>query len=237
MTMKVIVTAAGALLLTSAAYAADLVEPVPVAPPPVVEANPFNGFYAGIHAGYGWENRSGDGVVSVFGFPIGGAPFDYDQDGFLLGAQVGANWVGNSGLLIGAEVSASWADIDGSGSSGAYTYNSQLDAIGIAQAKLGWANHRYAIYATAGGALGHFDTQVDGLISQWNFDETMSGWTVGAGMDVMLGQKVSLGVSYNYIDFGSESGSSSFSGVVPTSLSRTVDSNMQLLKLNLNYNF
>ena len=123
--MRIIIAAAAAIL-TSTAYAADLVEPAPIAPPPIVASNPFNGFYAGIHGGYGWANASGNGTLSYAGIPeeqseeafdivkaipvLGSFPFDSDQDGWLFGGQLGYNWVGSSGLLIGGEISGSWAN-------------------------------------------------------------------------------------------------------------------------------
>jgi len=178
--------------MTSASYAADLVAAPPVAPPPVVAENTFNGFYAGIHGGYGWQSGNGSG------------------DGWLLGGQAGYNWVGTSGLLIGGELSGSWADVGGSGVS--------MDALGIAQGKLGWANSQLALYGTAGGAVASLSTNGPAI----GFNDTPTGWTVGAGMDVMLGRDWSLGASYNYIDFGS---------------GNSGDSDVNVIKMNLNYNF
>jgi len=87
--------AIAAVLLSSPVLAADLVEMAPAPPPPVVAANPFNGFYAGVHVGYVWGNISGTGstpllqevpAVSVVAVDVqqqilGGFPFDYDQNG------------------------------------------------------------------------------------------------------------------------------------------------------------
>lgn len=190
--MRVLVTTAAIALLTTASYAADLVAPPPVAPAPVVMENPFDGFYLGIHGGYGWQSNGGSG------------------DGWLVGGQAGYNFVFGSGFLLGGELSGSWADVGDS--------TVTMNGIGILQAKVGWANDRIALYGTAGGALASLDTRYP----TFGFDDTPGGWTVGAGMDFMLGRDWSLGASYNYVDFGSNSfGASS----------------VNLLKLNLNYNF
>jgi outer membrane immunogenic protein len=180
--------------MTTASYAADLVvSPPPVAPAPVITENPFNGFYLGIHGGYGWASNGGSG------------------DGWLVGGQGGYNWVGSSGLLIGAELSGSWADVGDSFVT--------MNGLGILQAKLGWANEQIALYATGGGALASLDTNVPVI---GGFDDTPGGWTVGAGMDFMLGRDWSLGASYNYVDFGTNNAGAS---------------SVNVLKLNLNYNF
>jgi outer membrane immunogenic protein len=248
--MRIIIAAAAAIL-TSTAYAADLVEPAPIAPPPIVASNPFNGFYAGIHGGYGWANASGNGTLSYAGIPeeqseeafaivkaipvLGSFPFDSDQDGWLFGGQLGYNWVGSSGLLIGGEISGSWANIKGSYYAPGISAETTWDAIGIAQAKLGWANDRIALYVSGGGALGHSDTSFSTPIGYMKFDDTHGGWTVGAGADVMVWKDVSLGLSYNYIDFGSSSGYGM--GIRGTSFNYNADSDMHLIKLNLNYHF
>ncbi len=191
--MRVLVTTAALALATTMSHAADLVEPAPVAPPPVVIAeNPFDGFYLGIHGGYGWQSGS------------------YSGDGWLLGGQLGYNWVAPSGLLLGAEISGSWVDVGGS--------QSNVNGLGIAQGKLGWANNQVAIYATAGGAL----ASLESTVPAFGFDDTPGGWTVGAGMDFMIIDDWSLGASYNYIDFGSNNSGGS---------------DINVIKLNLNYNF
>ncbi|GKX34892.1 MAG: membrane protein [Rhizobiaceae bacterium MnEN-MB40S] len=192
--MRVLLATTAIALVTTTSYAADLVETTPMAPPVVIveETNPFDGFYLGIHGGYGWQSGS------------------YSGDGWLLGGQGGYNWVSPSGFLLGAEISGSWVDVGGS--------QSNVNGLGIAQGKLGWANDTVALYGTAGGAIASLKSS--GFAP--GFDDTPGGWTVGAGIDFMVVEDWSLGASYNYIDFGSNNSGGS---------------DINVLKLNLNYNF
>jgi outer membrane immunogenic protein len=103
--------------VSAPALAADV---VPIIQPPPQE-RPFEGFYLGGHAGYGWANRSGCAFVDSIFFHHNyeivtieteeenecfrleeaqvlqlngygyGFPFDYDQKGWILGGQAGYN--------------------------------------------------------------------------------------------------------------------------------------------------
>ena len=161
----------GFLAMAATAQAADAY---------TASASPFNGFYMGVHAGYGWADTaidydggyaiSASSLDGVDDGPDGGiissGPFDSDfsmsSKGALLGAHAGANFVSDSGLLLGMEVSGSWADISGEDTfidgDASVTAEQTIGAIGLAQLKLGFANETAAIYALGGLALGQMDT-------------------------------------------------------------------------------
>ena len=90
-----------------------------------------------------------------------------------------------------------------------------LDAIGLAQVKLGWANDKVAIYGTGGLAFGRLQTSTavsvelatEQTIADFDMDDYVTGWTLGAAAEFMVTDSVSVGVSYNYVDFGSVSSS------------------------------
>lgn len=141
--------------------------------------SPFNGFYTGVHAGYGWADTAidynGSYAISAsspdadgpdFG-PVAGpdsfeGDFSLNSKGALLGAHAGANFVSDSGLLLGMEVSGSWTDISGEETfdDGDATVSAEqsIGAIGLAQLKLGFASENTAIYALGGMALGQVNT-------------------------------------------------------------------------------
>ena len=103
--------------------------------------SPFNGFYAGVHGGYGWGDSqidyngtysysassdaeicdydNGGGIGFCTPYPVAGDEGEFggsrslSSSGGVLGIQAGANFVMGGGFLIGAEVSASWSGIAG----------------------------------------------------------------------------------------------------------------------------
>ena len=250
-----------------------------------VSDNPFNGFYMGVHGGYGWASSDVDyDFVVDFGILPDdddddddddfSGDYQIDSEGALLGLQAGANFVMGNGLLLGAEVSGTWAAISGDTSFSVLDdgqfgppgitgvdvdVNNKLNGIGLAQVKLGWANDTFAVYGMGGFALGQFTRTVDvesrnffapfQIDGNSDYEDTLSGWTLGAGLDYMVTEGVSVGVSYNYVKFdgfedtfdidfscfdcGPYSGSDFDIGDVESSGGLDV----HIAKLNLNYHF
>ena len=230
----------------SAVSAADLI----VDQPGMVEAatSPFDGFYAGVHAGYGWANTTGEACFYSLGptceEPL---PIDYNQTGWLLGAQAGANFVMDSGLLMGAEVSGSWAnihgtedlpnmmlDIDDAGTG----YTRTIDALGLAVAKLGFASDTFSLYGMGGLALGHSITDIDLGFATLGYETMHTGWTLGLGAEAMVADRVSVFASYNYISFGEVTGhDSEWIMDTPFAIETTTQMDMHVAKVGLNYHF
>ena len=91
---KFLLTSAAFIALGATSYAADLPAPMaPVEPMPVVAPYSWTGFYLGVHAGYAWGERDFDlDDDPAFNDEF---PFEYDLDGFVGGAQIGANYQWN----------------------------------------------------------------------------------------------------------------------------------------------
>jgi opacity protein-like surface antigen len=170
------------------ANAADIIKPVVVVPP----SNPFDGFYIGGHVGYGAATRSGcttifSGVRTDEGFADCEDPdttFDYDQNGWLIGSQVGINRTFNEwghSWVLGAEVSGDLSGITGNlgeqfpGYSGTGDWN--WLALGLA--KIGWTSGHWMLYADAGVALGSFSFNA----AACNFTSNNQGWAAGLGVE------------------------------------------------------
>src|SRR5690606_36809238 len=86
------------------AFAADVIgipAPVVAVGPGVDSSSVWDGFYAGLNAGYGW----GEGELS-----IPGATGQEDIEGWLGGAQVGYNF-SSGGIVFGVEADLQAADI------------------------------------------------------------------------------------------------------------------------------
>jgi outer membrane immunogenic protein len=201
------------LLGCSIAQAADLPQP----PPPSVMratfipiAPPFSwtGFYGGGNIGWGWTNVSlTDAGPAPFGFgpvfPLGSTT-SLTQNGFLAGAQIGANWQIHE-FVLGAEADFDATTIRNSqGITGAGTGSYKDPWIATLAARFGWAANRTLFYGKAGGAFmdekysasASDGSSLSGSFSRW-------GWVVGAGVEYAVTDNVTLKAEYNYLDFGS----------------------------------
>jgi opacity protein-like surface antigen len=253
------------LLLCASTAALGALSPAAFSGDASAYANPFDGFYIGVHAGYSKGTSSDDGGFDLVDVEFGGigGTFDMPLDGYLLGAQAGYNKVMHGGFMFGAEVSGSYAAMNGSVGkewvTGGYDVEfggatQSMGSLGMAEAKLGYATDMFAIYAKGGLALGRLDQSywADGSLGRGYYnaefgDSTLrTGWTVGAGADVMLSDHTSLGISYNYVDYGTMETSGvgtanvydvEFAGSVPTLYSKDVKLTDSIVKINLDYHF
>lgn len=231
----------------------------------VASSNPFNGFYAGVNAGYIWGNSKDQRIESGadnywYGYDDGS--FVNDIDGYLIGGQAGANFVSETGLMFGAEVvgavgsvsatNSNWVDEDGCLCDAYYDeVTDTMNTLGLAQAKLGFASEDLAFYVSGGLALGKFSTDMvvggDGFDGDWSsrsgFDSVETGWTVGGGIDAMITENTSVGIAYNYIDYGQMSVdtlgtlTSEGGGVELSYFTRDVHPTANVVRLTVNYNF
>src|SRR5690554_2820292 len=100
---KVFAVSAVAMLMAAPALAADPIRPTPVPVAPIVDSSSvWDGFYAGVNAGYGW----GRGEVTWLGATGSG-----DINGWLGGGQVGYNFA-SGGVVFGVETDIQMANIN-----------------------------------------------------------------------------------------------------------------------------
>ncbi len=154
----------------------------------------FRGFHAGAHAGY--ARVDGD-------FAGGGS---LNKGGSFGGLQAGYDFVTRQGLLYGVESDVSLLAAD---PQGRCPYNAALscdiDAIATAtaRARAGYARDDFLFYVTGGLAAGRFSvesrngagTKID------DFERGELGWTVGAGVEYMIGDIVGVKLEYRYLNF------------------------------------
>ncbi|MER9920119.1 MULTISPECIES: outer membrane protein [unclassified Mesorhizobium] len=201
--MKKLLLGLSLSLLASSAYAADAI---------VAEAAPvfsWTGGYVGLQAGYAWGNGNID--------EIGGPGFvDTDPDGFLGGVYAGYNYQMSNNIVIGAELDVVYANVDGSGQvfsapgipipGGIAT--EELNWSAAARLRLGYAVDRFLPYIAGGVAFGDVDISNNG--GGPSFGDTLTGWTIGVGLDYAMTDNLLLRGEYRYTDFGTES----FGGLV-----------------------
>lgn len=226
-------------LISGSAYSADpIVEEVFIPPPPPS----WGGMYIGAHLGYGWGDRDGcmdvPDLDGVCGPPIPPIPFDYDQSGWLVGGQIGYNYMMSPRWLIGLEVDASFADIDGDTRStiiGPISQFGQGEYSWLASGKvrLGYAfgaTQNWMVYGVAGAGFSGFDYSGNFGCS---FDQTRSGWLLGLGGEYRISARASVKAEYNYVDYGSESDTCSVLSIIPAYVD--TKATQQLLKVGFNY--
>ena len=201
------------------AAAADLAaRPYTKAPAAAIAINNWSGFYLGAMGGYAQENSSGIGTLS----------------GGFAGGTAGYNWqMGN--IVLGVEADAAWADI------GARVGNPALSALetrirdmGTVRGRVGYAFDQVLIYGTGGYAWADNRMTASLLGVSVSDSHIHSGWTVGAGVEVMFAPKWSVKAEYLYRSFQSET--YNFPGIIAGGVaSGTL--NLNSVQVGVNYHF
>jgi len=220
--------AAAAITLSSGVIAADFsVAPVEA---PFYAAEPaynWNGFYAGVNAGYGWAELSW--------LPSGSATDDVE--GVTGGVQAGVNY-DLGGFVLGAEADLNITDIQRTVvTAGIASATIGLDYYGTVRARAGYAFNRFLPYVTGGIAYGRFDTELSiaGLGVIVSDSENHVGWTIGAGAEYAVTDNLTVRAEYLYGDLGTKS----YDFVTPLLVVAEGEARLtyQTARIGLNYKF
>lgn len=220
--------AAAALLVVgaSASSAADLPTRQYAPPAPFVAAPAFTwtGFYAGVNAGYGFENNRNRNRNTYYGVT---GPVYYgssgSRGGFVGGGQLGYNYqfTPGSGLVVGVETDLQYAGIGRnrktyvSGSPYAYgSSGSSGNYFGTVRGRLGYAFDRFMVYGTGGfayGDVGRDQTYYGAPLATATYPYvgkkrgTQTGYAVGGGIEYAFTNHLSAKVEGLYVSLGSGS--------------------------------
>jgi outer membrane immunogenic protein len=247
--------------LTVPASAADLgarpITKAPVAAP--IAAYNWSGCYIGANAGGKWGKYSGDVTAGVFpaatvlGFDGTGGFDNNDFDSsFVGGGQIGCQW--QSGAFVwGLE-----GDFDGTSVKQTFTagvvpgfvvpapfvagdsiqFKNRWQA--SVRGRLGYAWDRWMVYATGGVAFADVKATL-GLVGLGFFEDsqTLTGGTVGAGVEYGLTDNVSLGLEYRYTKFSSETfgGNTLAFFALPVTASTDLETHEVTARLNWRFNW
>ncbi|MCZ4431649.1 porin family protein [Agrobacterium sp. SOY23] len=176
-------------ILSSAAVAADAVSDVPAAPVVDDGAPSFSwdGFYAGVSGGYGWNRLKST---------EGGDTAKHSFDGGRFAGFAGYNAEVAPSVILGVEGDLGYAW-------GKKTIELSKVSAGLngsARLRAGYAMDRALIY-TAGGYTAT-DSEIKTPIG--NASKVLNGWTIGAGIDYAFTDNVFGRLEYRYNDFGKE---------------------------------
>lgn len=213
--------AASALALVAAtgAQAADVVmnqEPAPVVAAPAFS---WTGFYAGGQIGGTWSDTDLNihGRSDVYDFAGFGKSFSPDPSGFMGGLYAGYNFDLGNNIVLGIDTDWAWADMDESesstyldGTAKQYTVKGKIKEkwAGATRGRIGYAADRWLPYFAGGVAYAKVDSSASfsnangDVYSKVGGNKTMTGYTLGAGVDYAMTDNVILRAEYRYSDFG-----------------------------------
>jgi outer membrane immunogenic protein len=238
-------TTALVALAAGSASAADLAaRPVYKAPPPAPVYS-WTGVYWGVNVGYSWGQAKNDVGVGVVGFSD-----SQDVNGVIGGGQIGINWqVANWVFGFESDIQASGQKGSSSGTIGViggdtfgFSADHKLDWFGTSRVRIGFLPvENILLYATGGVAYGQVKssyTVVDtssGSTAALDFKDTRAGWTVGAGIEGLLGGGWSAKLEYLYVDLGKNTTSAVVDGATIASFDSKFTDN--IVRVGLNYKF
>lgn len=211
--MKKLCASVAIAVVGSGAFAGSP-EPVIVEAPVVAPLFSWVGGYVGAHAGYldsdidlSGQNLSNLNTMSSS---------DLNASGAVGGVFAGYNWQPSSNLVYGveAEINATGADKSGAGvpppSFGFIGggIKSEIDWSAALRGRVGYAVDRTLLYVAGGVAFA--DVSLDGTNRGGNpgpfsYSETLTGWTIGAGVEHAFTDNWVARLDYRYSDYGDDS--------------------------------
>lgn len=249
---------AGLLLVAAAtgnARAADMADPA---------GDAWTGFYLGVQAGYVEATGSnaalclqGTGIPAqcssdaigqsnLAGIPVG----DNTMAGGALGGYLGVNYRIDR-IVLGLEGDANWLAARGShGIDGGLDYDSTLKWDASIRARMGWLlDERALLYVTGGPSWIGADIRSDicndfradspGAALDCSDSQTLSGWQLGAGAELMVTEHLSARAEYLHGWYGNAD-MTLFDGSADTLNARyTLKQDLQtnLFRAGLSYHF
>lgn len=212
--MNKIIIATTAMLISTAAYAADAIvyeEPAPVL---INDSFSWTGGYIGGHGGYGWGKNRDVNNASAPNLKIKG--------GFG-GLQAGYNWQFDNNVVLGAEADISFGSIskswEGKNYNNAvhsrYYGKDKIGTQGTLRARLGYAADRFMPYVTGGLAIAETKHTLGCSVAinsnsngcaigefETSKSKTKVGYAVGAGVEYAVTNNWTIKTEYLYTDLG-----------------------------------
>jgi outer membrane immunogenic protein len=183
----------------------------------------WSGFYAGVNGGLGTTNSTSDiGLVSGTLIPGNQVPssVDLNSAGIIVGGQAGYNWNVMPLTVVGVETDFDYTNINSNNQAGGPTDPSRiirtaqnLEFFGTVRARAGYeVMPKLLVFGTGGLAygMGRMETDLSRTggcggnnCQSGSKEEMLMGWTVGAGAEYALTNKVSIKAEYLHYDIGS----------------------------------
>lgn len=215
------------VLLSTTAHAADIVatpEPAPVVAAPAFS---WTGFYGGGQIGGSWSDGDFDREVTAKNETPPNVYVDrrvtditsksINDGNFIGGLYAGYNYQFQNNVVIGIDADIAWTDNTtksnknvpvGEYYSEGYYNKVDQDWLAAVRARLGYAYNRFLPYLSAGVAF--TDAEYKRRNTGPTFDEhysdskTLTGYTLGAGVDYAMTDHIILRAEYRYTNFGDD---------------------------------
>lgn len=215
----------GALIITLMvvvrARGADSGLAVPVKGPTIADYD-WTGPYVGAHIGYATGSSRWSGAPAGASSPsltgsldfYKGFDFFKGTGSFSGGLQAGYTYMLPSRLALGVEGDVSFpnlirgAQTISSASIGQASYGEMVAYSGTARGRIGYAFNKWLIYGTSGLAWSYDQfTLLGSSAVPGTAESSLSriGWTIGAGVEVLLAPKWTARLEYLFTDFGTAS--------------------------------
>jgi outer membrane immunogenic protein len=214
----------------------------------------WTGFYLGGNAGYSWGRAPTDVtfIDNATGVAYATIPNTPSLDGAVGGLQAGYNWQVDR-TVLGIEIDIQRTGERGSATSvcptvcspngpTSATVTPSLEWFQTLRGRVGMTFPGLMVYATGGVAYGAVKTSATmmgfgnggaPITGHASWSTTKVGWTTGAGLEALLGDRWSGRIEYLYLDFGTVSVASvsPFSGRFSSTVTDSV------FRVGLNYQF
>lgn len=171
------------------------------------EAVHWDGFYLGGQAGEAWNKAQwtydNANYFNTLGDVFLGDHFESNAHGFIGGGYVGYGHYAGP-LIFGLEGSFLGTDVQSTFSSpffpGEDEYTVDLQYVATVKARIAIPAKDWLVYLNGGWAGGSLDLTYNDTFNpvKANSTEWANGWTVGAGLEYMLFQHLSIGILYDY---------------------------------------
>ncbi|MBC2884190.1 porin family protein [Ochrobactrum sp. CM-21-5] len=182
-----------ALVAATGAKAADAVieqEPVPVIVAPTFT---WNGAYIGGQIGYGWGRSDFDDGIDTLRLK---------PDGFLGGVYAGYNFDLGNNVVLGIDGDITYNNLKDDFNGAGGSLESKLRWSGAVRARAGYAVDRFLPYIAGGVAFGSVKNSGDVAGVGFSDSNTLTGWTIGGGVDYAATDNVIVRLEYRYTDYG-----------------------------------
>jgi|KBSSwiStaDraftv2_1062776.scaffolds.fasta_scaffold71450_3 outer membrane immunogenic protein len=201
-----LVTVAVSALLTGTAFAADMAARPYTKAAPLAAVYNWTGFYIGAQVGGAF------GDVNAVSGPFPGAinqAYSYDLSGVVGGGHIGYNWQVSPNWVFGFEGDGEATSVRDSGiGTLGFFHETRLNWLASARARLGYAAGNTLLYVTGGAAFGEVEVtkaNPPGAVPFAIYTDTLTGWTVGAGVEHMFAPNWTGRLEYRYTDLGETS--------------------------------
>jgi outer membrane immunogenic protein len=226
--------AALATLVATPVLAADMpLKAPPMAPAPVMT---WTGCYLGLEGGGEW------GRERVTAAADGSSVTSISPRGGLFGGTIGCNYQ-TSNIVFGVEDDLSWSGLRGTASdmlpfNPAFSHSVSTTWLDTLRGRVGIVvNNNALLYVTGGGAFTNIrDTATGPGVSVSN-SGSVTGWTFGGGVEVMIAPQWSIKGEYLYVRFPSVS--DPFGGVPPVGTFTSVNTRLtdNIVRAGINWHF